>query len=141
MRVDFDLSLLSQGILEEFRQLMAAMQGAIPVLASQVQEWLGDERERRLKAARGQACEPVEMVLPLLCEKELERGLAALTAFTIELERVELEVAAAAATAAKLQTAGTRLFEALPGLFFFSLHHYPPRGVLFSARGRMRRGK
>ncbi len=28
-----------------------------------------------------------------------------------------------------------------PGLFFFSLHHYPPRGVLFSARGRMRRGK
>ena len=42
------------------------------------------------------------MVLPLLCEKELECGLAALTSFTIELERVELEVAAAAATAAKL---------------------------------------
>ena len=55
---------------------MAAMQREIPALASQVQEWLGDERERRLKAARGQACEPVEMVLPLLCEKELECGLA-----------------------------------------------------------------
>ncbi len=61
------------------------------------------------------------MVLPLLCEKELERGLAALTSFTFELERVELEVAAAAATAAKLQTAGTRLFEAPPRpLFLFS---------------------
>ncbi len=114
MRVKFDLSLLSQGILNEHRRAMAAMQREIPALASQVQEWLGDERERRLKAARGQACEPVEMVLPLLCEKELERGLAALTALTIELERVELEVAAAAATAAKLQTAGTRLFEAPP---------------------------
>ncbi len=34
MRVNFDLSLLSQGILDEFRQVMAAMQGAIPVLAS-----------------------------------------------------------------------------------------------------------
>ena len=121
MRVDFDLSLLSQGILNEHRRAMAAMQGEIPALASQVQEWLGDERERRLKAARGQACEPVEMVLPLLCEKELECGLAALTSFTFELERVELEVAAAAATAAKLQTAGTRLFEAPPRpLFLFS---------------------
>ncbi len=121
MKVNFDLSSLSQGILDEHRRAMAVMQREIPALASQVQEWLGDERERRLNAARGQACEPVEMVLPLLCEKELERGLAALTSFTFELERVELEVAAAAATAAKLQTAGTRLFEAPPRpLFLFS---------------------
>ena len=72
MRVDFDLSLLSQGILEEFRQVMAAMQSAIPVLASQVDQWLTKERERRRrkKTARGQA-----MVLPLLSEKERDCGL------------------------------------------------------------------
>ncbi len=66
MRVKFDLSLLSQGILNEDRRAMAAMQSAIPVLASQVDQWLTKEieRRRRKKTARGQA-----MVLPLLCEK------------------------------------------------------------------------
>ncbi len=121
MRVNFDQASLSGRMLETFRLAVTALDEGIPVLASQVQEWLGDERERRLKAARGQACDPVEMVLPLLCEKELECGLAALTSFTFELERVELEVAAAAATAAKLQTAGTHRFEAPPRpLFLFS---------------------
>ncbi len=41
MRVKFDLSLLSQGILNEHRRAMAAMQRESPALASQVQEWLG----------------------------------------------------------------------------------------------------
>ncbi len=94
MRVVFNLTSLSGPMLETFRLAVTALDKGIPVLASQVEEWLTDERERRLKAARGQACEPVEMVLPLLCEKELERGLAALTAFTVELEGLELEVAA-----------------------------------------------
>ena len=121
MRVEFDLASLSGPMLETFRLAVTALDKGIPVLASQVEEWLTDERERRLKAARGQACDPVEMVLPLFCEKELECGLAALTSFTFKLERVELEVAAAAATAAKLQTAGIRLFEAPPRpLFLFS---------------------
>lgn len=100
-------------MLEIFRLAVTALDKGMPILALQVDQWLTDElARRRKKTARGQACKPVEMVLPLLCEEELERGLAALTAFTIELERVELEVAAAAATATKLQTAGTRLFEA-----------------------------
>ncbi len=73
--------------------------------------------------------------LPLLCEKELERGLAALTAFTFKLERVELEVAAAAATAAKLQTAGTRLFEAPPRpLFLFSSSLPTQRRIILRTR-------
>ncbi len=64
-------------MLNEHRRAMAAMQSAFPVLASQVDQWLTKEieRRRRKKTARGQACEPVEMVLPLLCEKELECGL------------------------------------------------------------------
>ena len=63
MRVDFDqLSLLSQGILEEFRQAMAAMQSAIPALASQVEKWLTEERDRRQKAAKGEAVKPVALL-------------------------------------------------------------------------------
>ncbi len=51
MKVNFDLSSLSEGILEEHRQAMAAMQSAIPALASQVEKWLTEERDRRQKAA------------------------------------------------------------------------------------------
>ena len=76
MRVDFDLSLLSQGILGEFRRAMAAMQSAIPVLALQVDPWLTKELERRQKAAKGEAVKPVTMLVPLLDEKELSRGMA-----------------------------------------------------------------
>ncbi len=93
MRVDFDLSLLSQGILVEFRRAMTAMQGAIPVLASKVQEWLTDELERRQKAAKGEAVKPVAMLVPLLDERELSRGMKTLTAVTCKLETVELETA------------------------------------------------
>ena len=85
MRVDFDLSLLSQGILGEFGRAMAAMQSAIPVLALQVDPWLTKELERRQKAAKGEAVKPVTMLVPLLDEKELSRGMACLIPFSLLL--------------------------------------------------------
>ncbi len=91
MRVDFDLSLLSQEVLDEVRKAMAAMQSAIPVLASQVDQWLTKERERRQKAVKGEAVKPVALLVPLLDERELSRGMETLTAFTYKLETLELE--------------------------------------------------
>ncbi len=93
MRVNFDLSLLSEGILEEFRKAMAAMQSAIPVLASQVDQWLTMERERRQKAGKGEVFERVALMVPLLDEREISRGMETLTAVTCKLETVELETA------------------------------------------------
>ena len=91
MRVDFDLSLLSQGMLNEHRQAMAAMQGSIPALSLKVQEVLGAELARQRKKTAGRK-DPVELVLPLLAKKELERGLAALNEFTWKLEVLALEI-------------------------------------------------
>ncbi len=71
MRVEFDLASLSGPMLETFRLAVTALDKGIPILAGKVEEWLTDElARRRKKTARGQA-----MVLPLLCEKELECGL------------------------------------------------------------------
>jgi hypothetical protein len=78
MRVEFDLASLSGAMLETFRlELTRPCPNCgevlgIPVLAAKVDEWLTKEieRRRRKKTARQQT-----MVLPLLCEKELECGL------------------------------------------------------------------
>ena len=94
MRVNFDLSSLSEGILAEHMQAMVAMQGSIPIFAGKIQEWIGAEQKRRReKTARRQASETVEMVLPLLCKKELEYSLAAMHEFTWKLEVLVLEIA------------------------------------------------
>lgn len=93
MRVEFDLASLSGPMLETFRLAVTALDKGIPILAGKVEGWLTDELARRRKrTARRKVA--VELVLPLLSEKELERGLAALTVFTVELEGLELEVAA-----------------------------------------------
>jgi hypothetical protein len=137
MRVEFDLASLSGPMLETFRLAVTALDKEIPVLAGKIQEWLTDElARRRKKTARGQA-----MVLPLLREKELECGLAALTFSRSSLRGWSSRLPQRPRPPPNSRPQAPVCLRPLPGLFFFSLHHYPPRGVLFSPRGRRRRGK
>ncbi len=130
MRVEFDLASLSGPMLETFRLAVTALDKEIPVLAGKIQEWPAE------KKARGQA-----MVLPLLREKELECGLAALTSSRSSLRGWSSRLPQRPRPPPNSRPQAPVCLRPFPGLFFFSLHHYPPRGVLFSARGRMRRGK